>query len=201
FCLLGPNGSGKTTTTHLFLGFTTPTSGSARVCGFDATSDHYRVRQTIAYIPDQISLYGPLSGLENLRYLTTLAGFRKLKDAELIAYLEEAGLSEEAARRRAGGYSKGMRQKVGVALALAKEAKVLLLDEPTTGLDPESIAEFGRLIQRLAQQGVATLMATHDLALASEIGTRIGMMRAGQLEKTITPQALGELLHPAVGLA
>lgn len=198
FCLLGPNGSGKTTTIHLFLGFISPTQGTAKVDGIDATKDPYAVRRTTAYIPDQVNLYGPLSGLENLRYLATLAGVEDVTDKPLLAHLQEAGLPAEAARRKAGGYSKGMRQKVAVALALAKQAKVLLLDEPTTGLDPESIAEFGRLVQRLSEQGVATLMATHDLALASEIGTRIGMMRAGRLEKTITPHALSELLNPAL---
>lgn len=196
FCLLGPNGSGKTTTIHLFLGFIAPTEGTAAVEGTDATRDPFTVRRVTAYIPDQVHLYGPLTGLENLRYLATLAGVEDIGDQELLAHLQEAGLPEAAARRKAGGYSKGMRQKVAVALALAKKARVLLLDEPTTGLDPESIAEFGKLVQRLSAQGVSTLMATHDLALAAEIGTRIGMMRAGRLEKTITPESLAELLLP-----
>ncbi len=195
FCLLGPNGSGKTTTIHLFLGFISPTQGQASVEGIDATQDPIAIRRMTAFIPDHVNLYGPLTGLENLRYLATLAGVDDLSDENLLAQFRVAGLPEEAARRKAGGYSKGMRQKVAVALALAKRARVLLMDEPTTGLDPESIAEFGRLVQSLSQQGVASLMATHDLALASEIGTRIGMMRAGHLEKTITPGALAELLH------
>jgi len=197
FCLLGPNGSGKSTTINLFLGFLSPTQGTAKVAGIDAVKDPCAVRRVTAYIPDQVNLYAPLTGLENLRYLATLAGVIDRSDQVLLAHLQAAGLPNEAAKRRAGGYSKGMRQKVGVALALAKNAKVLLLDEPTTGLDPESIADFGHLVQRLASEGVATLMATHDLAFAAEIGTRVGMMRAGRLEKTITPQALAQVLRPA----
>jgi ABC-2 type transport system ATP-binding protein len=181
FCLLGPNGAGKTTTINLFLGFIEPTSGEALVCGVDAARDPLEARRRIAYIPETVMLYGALSGLENLEYFTEISGGRRHSRAELLALLAEAGLSEEAALRRVAGYSKGMRQKVGVAIALARRAQALLLDEPTSGLDPLAANEFAALIDKLRRQGMAILMVTHDLFLAKQCGTRIGVMQAGRL--------------------
>jgi ABC-2 type transport system ATP-binding protein len=181
FCLLGPNGAGKTTTINLFLGFIEPTSGEALVCGVDAARDPLEARRRIAYIPETVMLYGALSGLENLEYFTEISGGRRHSRAELLALLVEAGLSEEAALRRVAGYSKGMRQKVGVAIALARRAQALLLDEPTSGLDPLAANEFAALIDKLRRQGMAILMVTHDLFLAKQCGTRIGVMQAGRL--------------------
>ncbi len=181
FCLLGPNGAGKTTTVNLFLNFVAPTSGQALVCGIDATAEPLEARHQLAYIPETVMLYGNLSGLENLEYFSTLStGYRRGRD-ELLALLREAGLQEEAPFRRVSGYSKGMRQKVGIAIALAKEAKALLLDEPTSGLDPLAANEFARLIENLRQRGLAVLMVTHDLFLAKQCGTRVGIMQHGRL--------------------
>jgi ABC-2 type transport system ATP-binding protein len=180
FCLLGPNGAGKTTTINLFLGFVTPTSGEALVCGVDAARDPLEARRRIAYIPETVMLYGALNGLENLDYFTEISGARRPR-AELIALLAEAGLPEDVALRRVAGYSKGMRQKVGVAIALARRAQALLLDEPTSGLDPLAANEFAALVERLRRQGLAILMVTHDLFLAKQCGTRIGVMQAGRL--------------------
>ncbi|MBK8162240.1 MAG: ABC transporter ATP-binding protein [Gammaproteobacteria bacterium] len=184
FCLLGPNGAGKTTTVNLFLNFITPTSGQALVCGVDATVDPVEARRMLAYIPETVVLYGNLSGLENLEYFTTLSTGRRLDNGELLALLREAGLQKEAATRRVAGYSKGMRQKVGIAIALAKHAKALLLDEPTSGLDPAAANEFMRLIETLRKQGMAVLMVTHDLFLAKQCGNRIGIMQRGRLVTT-----------------
>jgi ABC-2 type transport system ATP-binding protein len=180
FCLLGPNGAGKTTTINLFLGFIEPTSGEALVCGVDAARDPLKARRRIAYIPETVMLYGALSGLENLEYFTEISGGRRPR-AELLALLAEAGLAEETALRRVSGYSKGMRQKVGVAIALARQAQALLLDEPTSGLDPLAANEFAALVDTLRRQGMAILMVTHDLFLAKQCGTRIGVMQAGRL--------------------
>lgn len=180
FALLGPNGAGKTTTINLFLGFLTPDAGEARVNGVDVASDPVAARRQIAYIPEQVVLYPRFTGLENLDYFSTLAGRRHTRD-ELVGLLKRAGLNAEAAARRVSTYSKGMRQKVGIALALATGAKALLLDEPTSGLDPAASHEFSQLLRKLAGDGVAILMATHDLFRAREDATRVGILRGGRL--------------------
>ncbi len=180
FALLGPNGAGKTTTINLFLGFLTPDGGAASVDGVNVAADPVGARRHIAYIPEQVVLYPRFTGVENLDYFSTLAGRRHTQE-ELLTLLKRAGLAADAAARRVSTYSKGMRQKVGIALALATEAKALLLDEPTSGLDPAASHEFSRLVRKLAQDGVAILMATHDLFRAREDATRVGILRDGTL--------------------
>jgi len=185
FALLGPNGAGKTTTISLFLGFLAPDSGDALVGGTSVASDPVAARRQLAYIPEMVSLYPRFSGVENLDYFSRLGG-RPHTRAELLALLERAGLARDAAERRVGTYSKGMRQKVGIALALATEAKGLLLDEPTSGLDPAASHEFSRMLRRLAKDGVAILMATHDLFRAREDASRIGILLNGRLATQLT---------------
>lgn len=163
YALLGPNGAGKTTTINMLLGFIAPDRGTLQVAGRNVADDPAAARANIAYIPEQVQLYPQLSGIENLDYFSRLAGHR-LSVADLGGMLKRVGLSPEAAIRRAGSYSKGMRQKVGIAIALAKRARVLLLDEPTSGLDPSASAEFVALLREVALEGVAVLMATHDLS-------------------------------------
>lgn len=180
FALLGPNGAGKTTTINLLLGFLTPDGGEARVHGASVAADPIAARRHIAYIPEQVMLYPRFTGVENLDYFSTLGGRRRTRE-ELLALLTRAGLPEAASDRRVGTYSKGMRQKIGIALALSTEAKALLLDEPTSGLDPAASHEFSLLLRKLAGQGVAILMATHDLFRAREDATRIGILLDGQL--------------------
>jgi ABC-2 type transport system ATP-binding protein len=179
-CLLGANGAGKTTTIHLFLGFLEPTSGAAYVNGREVATNIDAVRADLAYVPEQVHLYPTLTGLENLLYFTRLAG-RDVSDADLDRYLERVGLDRQAADLRAASYSKGMRQKVGLAIALARGARALLLDEPLSGLDPQAASEFCRLLRRLADAGTAALMVTHDLFRARQAGDRIGIMKAGRL--------------------
>jgi ABC-2 type transport system ATP-binding protein len=180
YCLLGANGAGKTTTINLFLGFVAPSSGSASVAGIDVSRDPIAARHQLAYIPETVTLYGALSGFENLEYFARLSGQRHDR-AALLQFLVRAGLAPDAHDRPLKGYSKGMRQKVGVAIALAKRARALLLDEPTSGLDPKASNEFSELILTLARDGAAILMATHDLFRAKETGTRVGIMREGVL--------------------
>lgn len=189
FCLLGANGAGKTTTINIFLNFVQPTEGKALINGTDVTQDALKTKQYLAYIPENLMLYPNLSGLENLDYFSGLAG-KKYEMTEFEMFLSEAGLQEEAHKRRVYTYSKGMRQKVGIAIALAKQAKALLLDEPTSGLDPKASNEFAALLQKLSQQGVATLMATHDLFRAKESGTHIGIMKDGRLLQTLTTEEI-----------
>lgn len=180
YCLLGANGAGKTTTINLFLNFISATSGDAFVNGINVADDPLGSKERLAYIPEQVMLYGPLSGLENLQYFSSLGG-RALTDDEGGVLLQQAGLAAEAADKPVGEYSKGMRQKVGVAIALAKRATALLLDEPTSGLDPKASNEFSALLEQLRAGGAAILMTSHDLFRAKESGSRIGIMREGKL--------------------
>jgi ABC-2 type transport system ATP-binding protein len=179
FCLLGANGAGKTTTIHLFLNFIAPSSGIARIKGIDVAERPLEAKRHVAYIPEQVTLYPQLSGLENLEYFASLGGAPP--DADWLGVLAEVGLGGDAAQRRVSTYSKGMRQKVGIAIARAKRADVLLLDEPTSGLDPQAANEFSELVGKLSRSGAAVLMATHDLFRAAECGTRAGIMRGGRL--------------------
>ncbi|MFO0960063.1 MAG: ABC transporter ATP-binding protein [Isosphaeraceae bacterium] len=193
FCLLGPNGAGKTTTVHLFLNFIAPTSGRAFVGGTDTGADPLGAHRKLAYIPENVMLYGRLTGLENLSYFTELATGYRVGDAEGRELLAASGLPAEAARRPVAGYSKGMRQKVGIAIATAKRAEALLLDEPTSGLDPLAANEFARHIAELAGGGMAVLMVTHDLFLAGRCGTRVGIMRRGRLVTTLEAAGVDHL--------
>lgn len=181
YCLLGANGAGKTTLINVFLNFLTPTSGQALINGVEVTQNPLLSKQHLAYIPEQVMLYGVLSGLENLAYFAALATGEQLSREQLLSLLEEAGLDRAAAERKVNTYSKGMRQKVGIAIALAKGAKVLLLDEPTSGLDPKAANEFSQLLRRAHSRGVAILTTTHDLFHAKQTGTRIGIMKRGKL--------------------
>ena len=180
YCLLGANGAGKTTTINLFLHFIEPTSGQALVNGIDVAEDPIGSKKQLAYIPEQVMLYGSLTGLENLRYFSRLGGMEHGED-RYRQLLMDAGLDASAADKNVAEYSKGMRQKVGVAIALAKDAQALLLDEPTSGLDPKASNEFSQLLRQLQAGGAAILMTTHDLFRAKETGTRVGIMREGLL--------------------
>src|ERR1700752_3935344 len=131
FCLLGANGAGKTTTINLFLNFVLPTAGAARINGLDVTQQPLETKKYLAYIPETVMLYKNLTGLENLEYFSALAGRSDYTRTQLLEFFREVGLPDGAPDRRVGTYSKGMRQKVGIAIALAKGAKALLLDEPT----------------------------------------------------------------------
>ncbi|MBM3263685.1 MAG: ABC transporter ATP-binding protein [candidate division Zixibacteria bacterium] len=180
FCLLGANGAGKTTTINLFLDFVQPTSGSAKINGLEVRQHPIETKKYIAYIPEQVMLYRNLSGLENLDYFSGLAGTAHTP-AQLIDLFSRVGLSPSVSHNRVSTYSKGMRQKVGIAIALAKNAKALLLDEPTSGLDPKASSEFSELLRTMSAGNVAVLMATHDLFRAKESGSRVGIMKQGRL--------------------
>lgn len=185
FCLLGANGAGKTTTINIFLNFVQPSTGQALIGDKDVSKEPIESKKLLAYIPENLMLYPNLSGLENLEYFSGLAA-KKYTAAQLEAFLLEAGLQNDQHKKRISTYSKGMRQKVGVAIALAKQAQVLLLDEPTSGLDPKASNEFSELLTKLSKKGVATLMATHDLFRAKETGTHIGIMKEGQMVEQLT---------------
>ncbi|GGH26495.1 ABC transporter ATP-binding protein [Dyadobacter endophyticus] len=184
FALLGQNGAGKTTTINLFLGFIQPTEGTAFIDGISVTENLQESKKRLAYIPETVMLYSNLTGIENLEYFSSLAGFDYSKK-ELEQLLAKAGLQSSAYDQRLAGYSKGMRQKVGIAIAVAKKAKVLLLDEPTSGLDPKASNEFSEIIKTLATNGTTILMATHDIFRAKQVASRIGIMKEGNLQSII----------------
>ncbi len=178
--LLGPNGAGKSTTINLVTGLLQPSSGRISVGGVDAVASPQKVRELLAYVPESVALYPHLSGIENLKLFSRLAG-RRLDNRESGACLERAGLQVEAHRKRIQSYSKGMRQKVGLAIALAKEARGLVLDEPSSGLDPSASHELSATVRELASRGVAVLMATHDLFRARETCDTVGLLVQGSL--------------------
>lgn len=180
YCLLGANGAGKTTTINLLLNLVQPENGNAKIGGMNTDVYPLKTKQKLTYIPENLSLYPSLSGVENLRFFSGLSGI-KLSNNDAASYLKEAGLQLDAADKRVGVYSKGMRQKVAIALALARKSKVLLLDEPTSGLDPAASSDFAMLLTDMKERGAAILMATHDLFRAKETGTKIGIMNKGTL--------------------
>ncbi len=182
FCLLGQNGAGKTTTINIFLGFLKKDGGQAFIGDKEIGKDN--TNQLTAYIPETVQLYGNLTGLENLNFFTRLAGF-KYSTSELEGFLSKTGLQEDAHHKRLSAYSKGMRQKVGIAVALAKNAEVIFMDEPTSGLDPKATAEFTKICKELAGMGKVIFMATHDIFNAVELGTTIGIMKEGILAQQL----------------
>jgi ABC-2 type transport system ATP-binding protein len=184
FCLLGQNGAGKTTTINLFLGFTDATSGKATINDVEVIPNDTATKKFVAYIPEVVQLYGNLNGIENLDFFSRLAGYKYNKEL-LGGFLSKAGLQTEAHNKRLSTFSKGMRQKVGIAIALAKNADVILMDEPTSGLDPKATAEFTQICKELAADGKTIFMATHDIFNAVNVGTRIGIMKQGELVHTI----------------
>ena len=191
YCLLGANGAGKTTTINLFLNFVEPSGGKGTNNWVDVTKGPLERKKYLAYIPEQVNLYKNLSGLENLQYFSALAGRAEYSRDELLGFFDEVGLQREASDKWVATYSKGMRQKVGIAIALAKDAKALLLDEPTSGLDPKASNEFSELLKKLSGNGAAILMATHDLFRAKDTGTRVGIMKHGKLVAEMTTEEIG----------
>jgi ABC-2 type transport system ATP-binding protein len=181
FGLLGPNGSGKTTTILMLLGLTEPTSGEARVLGLDPMREPLKVKAKVGYLPDQVGFYGELTAWENLRYTTRLLG---LPEAEAKARIEEVlrrmGLWE-VRDRRVSAFSRGMRQRLGLAEVLLKRPKVAILDEPTLGLDPEAAREFLDLIKGLKAEGITVLLSSHLLHQVQEICDRVGLFHKGRL--------------------
>jgi ABC-2 type transport system ATP-binding protein len=178
-CLLGANGAGKSTTLNLFLNFLQPDSGQALIDGSDVHSQDGS-KDKLVYLPEQVNLYQEFNAIDNLKYLASLSGLQ-VSDEQINLALDETGLEQNARKQTLKSYSKGMRQKVGIAFAIIRQAKVLLLDEPTSGLDPSATREFIKIIEQLAAKGAAILMVTHDFYCAHTLADKIGIMDKGQL--------------------
>ncbi|WP_114314044.1 ABC transporter ATP-binding protein [Thermus caldifontis] len=192
FGLLGPNGSGKTTTILMLLGLTEPTKGEARVLGLDPMREPLKVKGQVGYLPDQVGFYGELTAWENLRYTTRLLG---LPEREAQARIEEVlrrmGLWE-VRERRVSAFSRGMRQRLGLAEVLLKRPKVAILDEPTLGLDPEAAREFLELIKGLKAEGITILLSSHLLHQVQEVCDRVGLFHKGRLALVGTVEELAQ---------
>ena len=182
FGLLGPNGAGKTTTILMLLGLTEPTSGTARVGGLDPVHDPLRVKSQVGYVPDNVGFYDDLSARANLRYTAQLNRLpARLADERIDQLLADVGLTD-AADRKVGGYSRGMRQRLGVADALVKNPALLVLDEPTVNIDPEGVRELLLLVERLrTDQGMTVLLSSHLLHQVQQVCDRIGIFVRGRL--------------------
>jgi ABC-2 type transport system ATP-binding protein len=182
FGLLGPNGAGKTTTILMLLGLSKPTEGTAKVVGLDPTRQALEVKRRVGYLPDNVGFYGGLTGAQNLRYTTRLNGLdRQTADQRIAELLETVGLTD-AADNPVETYSRGMRQRLGVADALVKDPPVLIFDEPTIAIDPEGVAQMLDLIRSLARdRGVALLLASHLLHQVQSVCDRMGIFVSGRM--------------------
>lgn len=188
FGLLGPNGAGKTTIILSLLGLTEPTSGSAVVKGFNTTSEPLKVKQITGYLPDEVGFSDDRTGLESLVYTALLNGIsREQAAASAQSLLDTVGLTE-AGRQKTKTYSKGMIQRLGLADVLIKEPEIMVLDEPTMGIDPKGINEFLDLIRNLSKEkGITVLLCSHLLHQVQKICDRVGILVDGKL------QALGNI--------
>lgn len=181
YAMLGGNGAGKTTTINLFLNFIEPTEGEARVDGIITHKEPLKAKSRIAYVSENVMLYPNFTALQNLDFFARLGGKTQYTKDDYRRVLLRVGLQEEAHDRRLKGFSKGMRQKCGIAIAILKDAPAILLDEPTSGLDPKAGLEFMKLLDDLRGEGKAILMSTHDIFRAKDIADLVGIMNRGDL--------------------
>ncbi|CAM3859254.1 ABC transporter ATP-binding protein [Litorimonas haliclonae] len=189
-CLLGANGAGKTTTINLFLDFLQPDSGDVSVLGRSVSEDPAKARAAIGYVAEIVSLYPTLSGRENLDFFHALSGNAPISDRERETLLTRLEFPMRAIDAPVSTYSKGMRQKLGLAIAVAKKARAILLDEPLSGLDPKAANNLVTVLRQIASEGVALLLSTHDIFRAKEVADRIGIMSQGQLIDLVDANSL-----------
>lgn len=190
YCLLGANGAGKTTTINLFLNFIEPTSGRALINGINVAERPLDAKKHLAYVSENVTLYGSFTARQNLDFFAKLGGKQKLKKDDYYAVLHRVGLQRKAFEQKVREFSKGMRQKVGIAIAIVKDAPAILLDEPTAGLDPKAASEFLGILEDLHSHEKAILMSTHDVFRAKAIADCVGIMKGGRLVTERTGEAL-----------
>ena len=181
YAMLGGNGAGKTTAINLFLNFIEPTEGEARVDGIVTHKEPLKAKEKLAYVSENVMLYPNFTALQNLDFFARLGGKTTYSKDDYRRVLLRVGLQEEAHDRRLKGFSKGMRQKCGIAISILKDAPAILLDEPTSGLDPKAAFEFIHLLESLREEGKAILMSTHDIFRAKEVADVVGIMNEGHL--------------------
>jgi len=192
FGLLGPNGSGKTTTILMLLGLTEPNEGSVRICGHDPVRDPLAVKRRVGYLPENVGFYDDLTARENLRFTARLNGMRDRDSAPKIdALLSQVGL-EEAADRPVRTFSRGMRQRLGIADVLIKDPEFVILDEPTSGIDPEGANRLlGMIVEMRNSRGMTVLLSSHLLHQVQRICDRVGIMHRGKIVAQGTVDELG----------
>jgi ABC-2 type transport system ATP-binding protein len=191
FGLLGPNGAGKTTTILMLLGLTDISGGEVRVLGFNPAREPLSVKRRVGYLPDTVGFYDQLTAADNLRYTARLIGFRRLeREKKIAAALDHVGLYEFA-DKRVGTFSRGMRQRLGLAEILMKDAQIAILDEPTTGLDPQATAELLHIIRGLKERGVSVLLSSHLLERVQSICDRVALFSGGKIALMGTVPELG----------
>jgi len=196
FCMFGANGAGKTTAINLFLGFIPPTEGTALIEGVDVVKEPLKSKEYVSFVSENVMLYGNFTAYQNLDYFSKLAGRRNLTKTEYAQVMKRVGLQEEAFNMRTKNFSKGMRQKLGIAVAILKDTPNLILDEPTSGLDPRSGQEFLDLILDLRDKGKSIFISSHDIFRAKYIADRVGFMLQGKLVMMKTSDELkGEDLN------
>lgn len=181
FGLLGPNGAGKTTTILMLLGLTEPTSGSVRVLGLDPARQPLSVKSRVGYMPDQVGFYDELTARENLTYIARLNGIPHSQVGRRVSeVLERVGL-EKVADKRTGTFSRGMRQRLGLADVLVKQPRLIIMDEPTSGLDPEASHELLNMIHSLKEEGITILLSSHLLHQVQATCDRVGLFNRGKM--------------------
>ena len=190
FCLLGANGAGKTTTINIMLDFIPPTEGRVMVNGIDVGEHSYEARKHVSYLSENVMLYGNFTARQNLDYFTRLGGRKDASREEYYACLRQVGLPEKAFEQRVKSFSKGMRQRLGIAIVILKDAPVVIMDEPTSGLDPRGGADFVELLKELRDAGKAIFTSTHDIFRAREYADRVGIMKEGRLVMVKTREEL-----------
>ena len=179
--VLGGNGAGKTTTINLFLNFIEPTSGEAVIDGHLTHREPLEAKKRVSFVSENVMLYPHFTALQNLDFFAKLGGKTEYSQADYKSALLRVGLAEEAHDKRLKGFSKGMRQKCGIAIAILKDSPAILLDEPTSGLDPKAGREFVQLLADLRNEGKAILMSTHDIFRAREIADHVVIMDEGRI--------------------
>jgi ABC-2 type transport system ATP-binding protein len=195
FGLLGPNGSGKTTTILMLLGLTEPSSGTVRVFGHDPLRDPLSVKREVGYMPDAVGFYDQLSARENLRYIAKLSGIAQSeREARIEQALQRVRLAK-VADRRVKTFSRGMRQRLGLAELVAKGSRLAILDEPTSGLDPQSTQELLQLISSFAKDGMTVILSSHLLSMVQSVCDRVALFREGKAGLVGTvPDIAGKVL-------
>lgn len=181
FCMFGANGAGKTTAINLFLNFIQPTEGTALIEGIDVTKEPLKSKDYVSFVSENVMLYDNFSAFQNISYFSKLAGKRNLTKDDYAQVFKRVGLQEEAFNMRTKKFSKGMRQKLGIAIAIVKDAPNIILDEPTSGLDPRSGQEFLELLLELRDKGKSIFMSSHDIFRAKYIADNVGFMMKGKM--------------------